>query len=84
MYLMEYGGKNGAVESTLEIHGVPLLSVLEEADTVRVLPVRKGRHSCFFFLLNTFSVTVVVQCTVLILHHLCELIKVEHALSFNK
>lgn len=38
----------------------------------------------FFFLLNTFSVTVVVQCTVLILHHLCELIKVEHALSFNK
>lgn len=37
-----------------------------------------------FFLLNTFSVTVVAQCTVLILHHFCELIKVEHALSFNK
>lgn len=49
MYLMEYGGMNGAVESTLEIHGVPLLSVLEEADTVRGLPVQKGRHSRFFF-----------------------------------
>lgn len=39
---------NADVESILEIHGVPLLSVLEEADTVWGLPVRKVAHSFFF------------------------------------
>lgn len=84
MYLMESGGINGAVGSTPEIRGVPLLSVLEEADIAWGLPIQKVTRSCFFSLLNTFSVRVVAQCTILILHHLCELIKVEHALSFNK
>lgn len=48
MYLMEPGGMNGAVGSTLEIHGVPLLSVLEQADTVQSSPVQKVAHSFFF------------------------------------
>jgi len=48
MYLMESGGMNGAVESTLEICGVPLLSVVEEPDTVLGLCVQKVTHSHFF------------------------------------
>lgn len=60
-----------------------MLSVLEEADAVWHLPVQKAMYYCFS-LLKTSSATVVAQCTVLILHHLFELIKVEHALSFNK
>lgn len=45
MFLMESGGMNGAVGSTL---GAPLLSVVEEEDSVQGLPVQKLAHSCFF------------------------------------
>lgn len=48
MYLMESGGINGAVGSTPGIRGVPLLSVLEEADTAWSLPIQKVTRSCFF------------------------------------
>lgn len=48
MFLMESGGMNGAVGSTLEICGAPLLSVVEEEDSVQGLSVQKLAHFCFF------------------------------------
>lgn len=50
MFLMESGGMNEAVGNTLEICGAPLLSVVEEEDSVRGLSVQKIPHSCFFTL----------------------------------
>lgn len=83
MHSREPSGMNGCVENALEMRAISFADSSRGGSKCPGFAYTKD-NTLLSFLLWIASVLLLVHCTVLSLHDHCELIKIEHTLSFNK